>query len=80
MVRRRDESETDIDSQQTMLLYRHRATNFRMTGCKISGEQWVPRVPRKCDQKTEISQSGGYISLIEEKMIYKTVHWVFPPT
>ena len=50
-----------------------------MTGCKISAEQWMLRVSRKCEQKTEMNQGDGYISLIEEKMLYKTVCSGFSP-
>ena len=55
-------------------------TNFRMTGCEIFAEQWVLGVPRTCEQKTEINEGGRYVSLKEEKMLYKTVDSVFPPT
>lgn len=59
-----------------MLTNPHRTTECRMIGCTISGEHWLPRVPRKCDQKTEINQGDGYISLIEGKMLCKTLNLV----
>jgi hypothetical protein len=49
-----------------------------MTACNVSAEQWVLGMSRKCEQKTEMNQGKGYISLIEEKMLYKTVLSVFP--
>jgi hypothetical protein len=33
---------------------------------------------RKIDQKTEMNQGSEYISLIEDRVLYKTVYLLFP--